>query len=206
MCGTEWNCSLCMGLAVGASSETEGGHPHRSFSGRCAAVLHPAELGYFRLWGTPTLSLLQPRDHRGGNSKEPTQWRWMKETVSGSEASHTGHDTKVRTCSPHPHLTLTHSCSLEHSSQEEAITNQHRAAQQAEPWATLQVIVKPLCHCLRLSASQSASAWTHQLWSDSERFVAERITCLFCFLFCFFVFLPFLGPLPRHMEVPRLGV
>ena len=22
----------------------------------------------------------------------------------------------------------------------------------------------------------------------------------------FFVFLPFLGPLPRHMEVPRLGV
>ena len=25
--------------------------------------------------------------------------------------------------------------------------------------------------------------------------------------FCvFFVFLPFLGPLPRHMEVPRLGV
>ena len=28
-----------------------------------------------------------------------------------------------------------------------------------------------------------------------------------CFvLFCFFVFLPFLVPLPRHMEVPRLGV
>ena len=26
----------------------------------------------------------------------------------------------------------------------------------------------------------------------------------FCFLF--FVFLPFLGPLPQHMEVPRLGV
>ena len=24
--------------------------------------------------------------------------------------------------------------------------------------------------------------------------------------FFFFVFLPFLGPLPRHMEVPRLGV
>ena len=28
----------------------------------------------------------------------------------------------------------------------------------------------------------------------------------FFFLFFFFVFLPFLGPLPRHMEVPRLGV
>ena len=26
------------------------------------------------------------------------------------------------------------------------------------------------------------------------------------FLFFFFVFLPFLGPLPWHMEVPRLGV
>ena len=25
-------------------------------------------------------------------------------------------------------------------------------------------------------------------------------------LFFFFVFLPFLGPLPRHVEVPRLGV
>ena len=25
-------------------------------------------------------------------------------------------------------------------------------------------------------------------------------------IFFFFVFLPFLGPLPRHMEVPRLGV
>ena len=26
------------------------------------------------------------------------------------------------------------------------------------------------------------------------------------FLFFFFVFLPFVGPLPRHMEIPRLGV
>ena len=26
------------------------------------------------------------------------------------------------------------------------------------------------------------------------------------FFFFFFVFLPFLGPLPQHMEVPRLGV
>ena len=28
----------------------------------------------------------------------------------------------------------------------------------------------------------------------------------FFFFFFFFVFLPFLGPLLRHMEVPRLGV
>ena len=26
------------------------------------------------------------------------------------------------------------------------------------------------------------------------------------FLFIYLVFLPFLGPLPQHMEVPRLGV
>ena len=29
---------------------------------------------------------------------------------------------------------------------------------------------------------------------------------LFIYLFIYFVFLPFLGPLLRHMEVPRLGV
>ena len=29
---------------------------------------------------------------------------------------------------------------------------------------------------------------------------------LFIYIFYFFVFLPFLGPLPWHMEVPRLGV
>ena len=28
----------------------------------------------------------------------------------------------------------------------------------------------------------------------------------FLLLLLFFVFVPFLGPLPRHMEVPRLGV
>ena len=30
--------------------------------------------------------------------------------------------------------------------------------------------------------------------------------CLFAFFFFFFVFFPFFGPLPRHMDVPRLGV
>ena len=29
---------------------------------------------------------------------------------------------------------------------------------------------------------------------------------LFFYLFIFLVFLPFLGPLPQHVEVPRLGV
>ena len=27
-----------------------------------------------------------------------------------------------------------------------------------------------------------------------------------CFCVCVFVFWPFLGPLPQHMEIPRLGV
>ena len=34
----------------------------------------------------------------------------------------------------------------------------------------------------------------------------EVLFCSFPFSFFFFVFLPFLGPLPRHMEGPRLGV
>ena len=41
------------------------------------------------------------------------------------------------------------------------------------------------------------------------RYVPYIHTLLRGFLFCFvlfFVFLPFLGPLPQHMEVPRLGV
>ena len=29
---------------------------------------------------------------------------------------------------------------------------------------------------------------------------------VFIYLFIYFVFLPFLGLFPRHMEVPRLGV
>ena len=34
----------------------------------------------------------------------------------------------------------------------------------------------------------------------------EWFMCQSFFFFFFFGFLPFLGPLPRHMEVPRLGV
>ena len=34
----------------------------------------------------------------------------------------------------------------------------------------------------------------------------ENLLSSFLFLFLFFFFLPFLGPLPWHMEVPRLGV
>ena len=37
-------------------------------------------------------------------------------------------------------------------------------------------------------------------------YVLEKRNKRFELVFFFFVFLPFLGPLPRHMEVPRLGV
>ena len=37
---------------------------------------------------------------------------------------------------------------------------------------------------------------------------SQCIKCIYLwiFLFLFFVFLPFLGPHPRHVKVPRLGV
>ena len=38
------------------------------------------------------------------------------------------------------------------------------------------------------------------------KFCMSHLQMGFLFVFCFFVFLPFLGPLPRHMEVTRLRV
>uniref|UniRef100_A0A8D1UA33 Uncharacterized protein n=1 Tax=Sus scrofa TaxID=9823 RepID=A0A8D1UA33_PIG len=37
-------------------------------------------------------------------------------------------------------------------------------------------------------------------------FSVFQISFFFFFFFFFFVFLPFLGPIPRYMEVPRLGI
>ena len=39
-----------------------------------------------------------------------------------------------------------------------------------------------------------------------NQLVEHRKRTVFLFFCLFFVFLPFLGPLPRHMEVRRLGV
>ena len=36
--------------------------------------------------------------------------------------------------------------------------------------------------------------------------IFAQIYYFFFIIIIIFVFLPFLGPLPRHMEVPRLGV
>ena len=47
------------------------------------------------------------------------------------------------------------------------------------------------CSCRDLAVTNSTSI------HEDAGFV------LFCFVF---VFLPFLGPLPKHMEVPRLGI
>ena len=52
---------------------------------------------------------------------------------------------------------------------------------------------------LLLSGSEMVLRLT---WDAFEQASSNFLT----FLFLFFVFLPFLGPLPRHMEVPRLGV
>ena len=39
-----------------------------------------------------------------------------------------------------------------------------------------------------------------------ELFEIKGFFIFVCLFVCLFVFLPFLGLLPRHMEVPRLGV
>ena len=59
-----------------------------------------------------------------------------------------------------------------------------------------------------LTANSSPFSLKHLLLC--VRHCTKDLTCIvlffFVFLFCFFVFLPFLGTLPRHMEVPKLGV
>ena len=45
-----------------------------------------------------------------------------------------------------------------------------------------------------------------QCYSHSQPVSQDLWVNLFFFFFFFFVFLTFLEPLPRHMEVPRLGV
>ena len=46
--------------------------------------------------------------------------------------------------------------------------------------------------------------FTGETQTSEKHLIYFKITCLFIYLFI--VFLPFLGPLPRHMEVPKLGV
>ena len=46
-----------------------------------------------------------------------------------------------------------------------------------------------------------------QSWKVNNESLVIGLFCFrFFFFWCFFVFLPFLGPLPRHMEALRLGV
>ena len=57
-----------------------------------------------------------------------------------------------------------------------------------------------LCHsCDQSHNSDNAESLTH--WT-----IRERLQLVFNFFFFFLSFCHFLGPLPRHMEVPRLGV
>ena len=57
-----------------------------------------------------------------------------------------------------------------------------------------------MLYLLPLPTTYSGEDATHTGQSQKEKIE------IFIFLFIFFVFLLFLGPLPRHMEVPRLGV
>jgi len=62
-----------------------------------------------------------------------------------------------------------------------------------------------LSRLLSLLCPARASCWTILLTLDFVPFISLHTLSL-PFSFSFFVFLPFLGPLPRHMEGPRLGV
>ena len=51
--------------------------------------------------------------------------------------------------------------------------------------------------CGRTQAAWAAAVVISDAWTPG-------LSGMFCFVL--FVFLPFLGPLPRHMEIPRVGV
>ena len=58
------------------------------------------------------------------------------------------------------------------------------------------------CQVLNWLSHHRNSLASHSCWKPVHELLKE-----FSFFFSFFfVFLPFLGPLPKHMEVPRLGV
>ena len=65
------------------------------------------------------------------------------------------------------------------------------------------------CHCC---GSVTAVVWVLSLAQELPHAMGvvkikkEIRTYFFVCLFIFLVFLLFLGPLPRHMEIPRLGV
>ena len=64
----------------------------------------------------------------------------------------------------------------------------------------------PHSHFLTLIPSEASH---HQVLKNFQPYYLIEIFLLKTFFFSFFlffVFLPFLGLLPRHMEVPRLGV
>ena len=58
--------------------------------------------------------------------------------------------------------------------------------------------------CILMDTSRVCNPLSHKGTSIFHIFFLSF--SFFFFIFIFFVFLPFLGPLPQHMEVPRLGV
>ena len=57
------------------------------------------------------------------------------------------------------------------------------------------------CEILKTFSERKNKSKSPWMWINSTWFFLG-----FFFFFCLFIFLPFLGPLPRHTEVSRLGV
>ena len=66
--------------------------------------------------------------------------------------------------------------------------------------------------CWILNPLSKARDWTHNLMDSGQICFCSATTgtplrtSFFLSFFFFFIFSPFLGPLPWHMEVPRLGI
>ena len=72
-----------------------------------------------------------------------------------------------------------------------------------EDWTKLRVqLAKPQPSC----SSQERAVGSLMDAGPGSRLLGSAMATEWCGFLIFFVFLPFLGPHPPHMEVPRLGV
>ena len=80
----------------------------------------------------------------------------------------------------------------------------------ARPPPSYRAYSQPFLSSRHLSAAPSTAPWFSCLFNSFIQYHVSTVkfACLFIYLliYLFIVFLPFLGPLPLHIEVPRLGV